>query len=390
MLANLTVIVIALIPVVLLLFYILRKDRRAPEPARQLVKGFLFGILSLPLSFCMSAPFGYFGLYVDEPVTVWGSVMTAFWGAAIPEEIAKLIMLWLLLRKNRHFDEKLDGIVYAVCVSLGFAAGENLIYLFYNYDNFLTVGIMRALFAIPAHFSFGVLMGYYYSLVKFYPKSPAKNKVMVILAPILAHGIYDSILFALDVTYPAVALLLLAVFLAFCFLMWHYVTSRIREHMARDIETMEAEQARIRETQQNSSENKTLGISGNDAHMMTDTTAADTTADTMTDTTADATADTMSISKEYTPSPADTSGVVLPEGLEALVESLAENVHEVWAKSRMDQGWTYGPERNDALKQHPGLVPYADLPEAEKDYDRNTALGTLKLIVGLGYRIERQ
>lgn len=374
MLANLTVIVIALIPVVLLLFYILRKDRRAPEPARQLVKGFLFGILSLPLSFCMSAPFGYFGLYVDEPVTVWGSVMTAFWGAAIPEEIAKLIMLWLLLRKNRHFDEKLDGIVYAVCVSLGFAAGENLLYLFYNYDNFLTVGIMRALFAIPAHFSFGVLMGYYYSLVKFYPKSPAKNKVMVILAPILAHGIYDSILFALDVTYPAVALLLLAAFLAFCFLMWHYVTSRIREHMARDIETMEAEQARIRETQQNSSENKTLGISGNDAHMMTDTTAADTT----------------SISKEYTPSPADTSGVVLPEELEALVESLAENVHEVWAKSRMDQGWTYGPERNDALKQHPGLVPYADLPEAEKDYDRNTALGTLKLIVGLGYRIERQ
>ena len=382
MLTNLTVTVIALIPVVLLLFYILRKDRRAPEPARQLVKGFLFGILSLPLSFCMSAPFGYFGLYVDEPVTVWGSVMTAFWGAAIPEEIAKLIMLWLLLRKNRHFDEKLDGIVYAVCVSLGFAAGENLLYLFYNYDNFLTVGIMRALFAIPAHFSFGVLMGYYYSLVKFYPKSPAKNKVMVILAPILAHGIYDSILFALDVTYPAVALLLLVVFLAFCFLMWHYVTSRIREHMARDIETMEAEQARIRETQQNSSENKTLGISGNDAHMMTDTTAADTTAD--------ATADTMSISKEYTPSPADTSGVVLPEGLDALVESLAENVHEVWAKSRMDQGWTYGPERNDALKQHPGLVPYADLPEAEKDYDRNTALGTLKLIVGLGYRIERQ
>ena len=373
MLTNLTVTVIALIPVVLLLFYILRKDRRAPEPARQLVKGFLFGILSLPLSFCMSAPFGYFGLYVDEPVTVWGSVMTAFWGAAIPEEIAKLIMLWLLLRKNRHFDEKLDGIVYAVCVSLGFAAGENLLYLFYNYDNFLTVGIMRALFAIPAHFSFGVLMGYYYSLVKFYPKSPAKNKVMVILAPILAHGIYDSILFALDVTYPAVALLLLVVFLAFCFLMWHYVTSRIREHMARDIETMEAEQARIRETQQNSSENKTLGISGNDAHMMTDTTA-----------------DTMSMNREYTPSPADTSDVVLPEGLDALVESLAENVHEVWAKSRMDQGWTYGPERNDALKQHPGLVPYADLPEAEKDYDRNTALGTLKLIVGLGYRIERQ
>lgn len=91
--------------------------------------------------------------------------------------------------------------------------------------------------------------------------------------------------------------------------------------------------------------------------------------------------------KKYIPSPIDTSEISLPESLDCLVEALAENVHEVWAKSRMEQGWTYGPERNDAMKQHPCLVPYGDLPEEEKDYDRGTAISTLKLITKLGYRI---
>ena len=69
---------------------------------------------------------------------------------------------------------------------------------------------------------------------------------------------------------------------------------------------------------------------------------------------------------------------------------IAENVHEVWAKSRIDQGWTYGPERSDVLKQHPCLVPYDELPEVEKAYDRYTALGTLRLIVKMGFKIEKE
>lgn len=90
---------------------------------------------------------------------------------------------------------------------------------------------------------------------------------------------------------------------------------------------------------------------------------------------------------QYTPAPVDTSDIQLPAGLESLVEQMARNVHEVWAQSRMSQGWTYGEKRNDTLKQHPCLVPYEDLPEVEKAYDRDTALGTLKLICKLGYRI---
>lgn len=90
----------------------------------------------------------------------------------------------------------------------------------------------------------------------------------------------------------------------------------------------------------------------------------------------------------YNPQPLDTSGVVLPEALLGLLEQLAENTHDVWAAQRVKDGWTYGPKRDDANKKHPCLVPYADLPESEKEYDRKTAGETLKAVIALGYRIE--
>ena len=93
--------------------------------------------------------------------------------------------------------------------------------------------------------------------------------------------------------------------------------------------------------------------------------------------------------KDYTPAPLDTGGVVLPEELNDLAESLAKNVHDVWAQNRIAEGWTYGPVRNDELKQTPCLVSYEDLPEEEKAYDRNTALSTLRFIMTLGYSIVR-
>lgn len=84
------------------------------------------------------------------------------------------------------------------------------------------------------------------------------------------------------------------------------------------------------------------------------------------------------------PQSTDTGDVVLPESLMPLIEALAENVHDTWAKGRMDEGWTYGPVRDDARKQHPCLVPYSDLPESEKAYDRATAISTLKFICKQG------
>ena len=91
----------------------------------------------------------------------------------------------------------------------------------------------------------------------------------------------------------------------------------------------------------------------------------------------------------YKPEPCDVSGVELSEELLRLTERIAENVHEVWSAGRIAEGWSYGETRDDAKKQTPCLVPYAELPESEKEFDRSTAMNTLKLVVALGYRIEK-
>lgn len=92
----------------------------------------------------------------------------------------------------------------------------------------------------------------------------------------------------------------------------------------------------------------------------------------------------------YTPKPVDTENIVLSEDLLTLTEKIAENVHDLWAQNRISQGWKYGEKRDDELKTTPCLVPYSELSEEEKVYDRETAIGTLKLIVALGYNIEKK
>lgn len=231
------VLLAALLPIALLAWYIYRKDKLCPEPPGQLIKGFCFGAISAPLSLGISLPFIWLGLCPVEATSIGDSFRTAFISAAIPEESAKLFMLWLLLRNNKYFDEKMDGIVYAVFVSLGFAALENILYLIKNYDSWLSVGIGRALFAIPGHFCHGIIMGYYYSLAKFYPKSPTRNKILVWVAPVLAHGIYDSILFIAVIT-PAFSGILTIVFLVFCHKLWKYGRNRMKEHLERDLESL--------------------------------------------------------------------------------------------------------------------------------------------------------
>lgn len=92
----------------------------------------------------------------------------------------------------------------------------------------------------------------------------------------------------------------------------------------------------------------------------------------------------------YIPQPVDTGGVRLPEELAQLAEVIAKNVHEVWAENRIRQGWTYGEQRNEVARTHPCLVPYEELSEEEKDYDRNTSMATLKLIMKLGFKITKR
>lgn len=92
----------------------------------------------------------------------------------------------------------------------------------------------------------------------------------------------------------------------------------------------------------------------------------------------------------YQPKPEDTATVSLPEEMGGLCEQMARNTHEVWAANRMAEGWTWGPRRDDALRQHPCLVPYEELPEEEKAYDRATSQETLRFILKMGYRITKE
>lgn len=91
----------------------------------------------------------------------------------------------------------------------------------------------------------------------------------------------------------------------------------------------------------------------------------------------------------YKPKPINIGRIDLPAELEALTEKLAEHVHDLWASKRLAEGWKYGPKRDDNTLETPNLVPYYNLPEKEKEYDRETALGTIKAIIALGYRIEK-
>lgn len=90
---------------------------------------------------------------------------------------------------------------------------------------------------------------------------------------------------------------------------------------------------------------------------------------------------------QYDPQPLDTRAIELPKELEILAEGMAKNVHDVWAAGRIADGWTYGERRDDTSKTHPCLVPYEDLPESEKAYDRNTSIETLKYIIAQGFEI---
>lgn len=219
----------ALIPALALLGYIYWQDRKSPEPWHKLLKATLLGVLAIPLTMCIVFPLQAIGIVPDSYNTFGDVVNFSFLGAAIPEELAKLLMLWLFLRKNPFFDERMDGIVYAVCVSLGFAGLENVMYVLGNTD-WMSVALMRAFTAVPGHFCYGVIMGYFYSLAKFDPKNRTKYSILALVAPILAHGIYNTIAFA--TTLPLVPeILLYIVFVVFCFLLWRWASKSIKKHL---------------------------------------------------------------------------------------------------------------------------------------------------------------
>ena len=181
----------ALLPAIALLYFIWKKDKQK-EPISWLRKAVLWGIvICFPVAIVelgiSTILFGEGG----KPSSMTGTTAMAFLVAAIPEESFKLFALWRVLRRNPYFDEHFDGIVYAVCVGLGFAALENVSYVF-TQENWVATAVMRSLLAVPGHYAFAILMGYYYSVYHFIDHSP-KVAACVLLVPVFAHGVYDAL-----------------------------------------------------------------------------------------------------------------------------------------------------------------------------------------------------
>ena len=214
----------SLLPAVLLWLYIWKKDAR-PEPTSWLLKAVLWGVaICIPVSVCeMAIQTILFGVN-GQPTNLFDTTALAFFVAALPEEAFKLLALWLVLRKNPYFDEHFDGIVYAVSVGLGFAAIENVLYVFSQSD-WMSVAITRALLAVPGHYAFAVLMGYYYSVYHFVDRSP-KVAVSILAVPILAHGTYDALAMS-GMVNPYIGGLCSLVLIYFCVKMHRVAKSKV-------------------------------------------------------------------------------------------------------------------------------------------------------------------
>ena len=223
----------ALLPAFALLYFIWKKDKQK-EPTSWLRKAVLWGIvICFPVAIVEAGIstilFGEGG----KPASLTGTTVMAFLVAAIPEESFKLFALWRVLRRNPYFDEHFDGIVYAVCVGLGFAALENVSYVF-TQENWVATAVMRSLLAVPGHYAFAILMGYYYSVYHFVDHSP-KVAACVLLVPVFAHGVYDALAMS-GLVNPYVGGISFFVLIYFCIKMHKVAHSKVLALLNQDEE----------------------------------------------------------------------------------------------------------------------------------------------------------
>jgi RsiW-degrading membrane proteinase PrsW (M82 family) len=208
---------LALAPAFLIMMYVYFRDKYEKEPIGLVLKGFLLGaIIIFPVGFIENS-IKDFALGFDK---IPKAAFDGFIVAAATEEVFKFLMVFILIWRNPNFNEKFDGIVYAVSVSLGFATIENLFYVFSN--NSMQVGLLRAFTAVPAHAIFGIVMGFYLGLARFSQHKKGRWLLMALFLSWLLHGIYDFLLMS---GHPV----LLVAFIPFLFFMYRHGLRRMKE-----------------------------------------------------------------------------------------------------------------------------------------------------------------
>jgi protease PrsW len=186
---------IALAPGAAIMLYIYLKDKHEREPLSLLLISFIYGIFSTMVTLSVSIPVNMF--VVLQPDDLVHEAYDAFLKVALVEEFSKFVFVRFILYPNKNFNEPFDGIVYAVMVSMGFATLENVVYV-YNYG--FETGLLRMFTAVPAHASFGVMMGYFLGLGKFSHQKRFYYGISALLVPTLFHGVYDYFWFIAEIT----------------------------------------------------------------------------------------------------------------------------------------------------------------------------------------------
>jgi protease PrsW len=193
-------IALALAPIIAIMWFVYFKDKYDREPIKHILISFILGCFSVIPAIILEYSLG--AVYPENTLNVLTTAIWAFIIVALSEEFSKYIMLHWYAFRQKEFDEPFDGIVYGVMVSLGFAAVENI---FYVMDGGISVGLLRMLTAVPAHASFGVIMGYYFGLAWQHKDQAWKYKLRGLLSATALHGAYDF--FLMQTYYPAFALI---------------------------------------------------------------------------------------------------------------------------------------------------------------------------------------
>lgn len=208
---------IAIAPVLALLSFVYFRDKYEKEPIGMILKGLIFGaIIIIPVAFIESLLVKIGSSLPAIPKAAWDG----FFVAGFTEELFKYLIVLLLFFKSRNFNERFDGIVYAVSVSLGFAGIENIMYVF---QHGMTTGLLRAFTAVPAHMIMGIVMGYYLGLARFIPLKRSIYLLLAFFMPVIIHGFYDFVLMS---QHPA----LLAIFIPLMAFYWWIALRDIKKH----------------------------------------------------------------------------------------------------------------------------------------------------------------
>ncbi|WP_113672238.1 PrsW family glutamic-type intramembrane protease [Vallitalea guaymasensis] len=213
--------VVAITPGIALALGIYLTDRYDKEPLHLLIKIFIFGGISILPVILIERILAYFNIFTG----LLGIAYVAFIVAGFTEEFVKRVVVKSFAYNHRAFNEKLDGIVYAVFASLGFATVENVLYVVFRYSNVATIGLQRAIFSVPAHMLFAITMGYYLSLAKF-GESERQRKYYLRLSlwiPVLLHGLYDYILMSKSSN-------LFIIFIPFVIFLWSYNLRKLNRY----------------------------------------------------------------------------------------------------------------------------------------------------------------